>query len=212
MLKASEIRSLACTDLKGRWLEAAMLTFVYMLIAACFSSVIGGVLDLVIHKGVGSIVSILLLPMGWGYAMTFVFNRRGDSNAFGLGHLIDGYKDFERIFMTLLLQLVYTFLWTLLLVVPGIIKRLSYAMTSYILLDNPELKGNAAIERSMAMMCGHKMQLFWLYLTFIGWAILCIFSFGIGYFWLCPYMQASMVRFYEQVKGEYGQKCCCACA
>ena len=98
---------------------------------------------------------------------------------------------------------VYTFLWTLLLIVPGIIKALSYSMTSFVLYDNPEMKNNEAIELSMKMMDGHKTALFWLYLTFIGWGILCIFTFGIGYFWLAPYMQASLAQFYEEVKEDY---------
>ena len=79
-------------------------------------------------------------------------------------------------------------------------------MTPFILRDNPEMKNNEAIELSMKMMNGHKVDLFWLYLTFIGWGILCVLTLGIGYFWLAPYVQASMVQFYEEVKAEYEQK------
>ena len=70
----------------------------------------------------------------------------------------------------------YTAFWSLLLVIPGIIKSYSYAMTDFILKDEPEMKNNAAIEKSMAMMEGNKMKLFMLDLSFIGWAILCIFT------------------------------------
>ena len=94
-------------------------------------------------------------------------------------------------------------LWSLLLVIPGIIKAFSYAMTPYILEENPELSANEAIDRSRAMMKGHKFDLFWLYLSFIGWAILCIFTLGIGYLWLIPYMQAAQASFYEDVKADY---------
>ena len=66
----------------------------------------------------------------------------------------------------------FTILWSLLLVIPGIIKSYSYAMTSFILKDEPEMKNNAAIEKSMAMMENNKMKLFMLDLSFIGWAIL----------------------------------------
>ena len=92
--------------------------------------------------------------------------------------LFDGFKDYGRILGTMLLTTVYTFLWTLLLVIPGIMKSYSYAMTLFILKDYPELQYNAAIEKSMAMMSGHKMKMFLLDLSFIGWAILCLFYFG----------------------------------
>ena len=98
----------------------------------------------------------------------------------------------------------FTILWSLLLVIPGIIKSYSYAMTSFILKDEPEMKNNAAIEKSMVMMDGNKMKLFMLDLSFIGWAILCLFTFGIGFFFLQPYMQASHAAFYEDLKAQQG--------
>ena len=109
-----------------------------------------------------------------------------------------------RIFVTMLLQAVYTILWSLLLVIPGIIKSYSYAMTSFILKDEPEMKNNAAIEKSMAMMEGNKMKLFMLDLSFIGWAILCIFTLGIGLLFLQPYVAISRAAFYEDLKAQQG--------
>ena len=102
----------------------------------------------------------------------------------------------------MLLQKVYIFLWTLLLIIPGIIKAFSYAMTSYILKDNPEIKNNEAIEKSMQMMQGHKMDLFLLYLSFIGWAILSVLTLGIGFIFLTPYVNAAVSHFYEDLKEE----------
>ena len=77
---------------------------------------------------------------------------RGKDIDFGV--LFEGFQDYGRIFVTMLLQAVYTILWSLLLVIPGIIKSYSYAMTSFILKDEPEMKNNAAIEKSMAMWKG----------------------------------------------------------
>jgi uncharacterized membrane protein len=65
------------------------------------------------------------------------------------------------------------------------------------------LKFNGAIEKSMKMMEGHKFDLFYLYLTFIGWGLLCILTLGIGLLWLVPYMQSASAHFYEDVKAEY---------
>ena len=120
------------------------------------------------------------------------------------GVLFEGFQDYSRIFVTKLLQGIYTALWSLLLVVPGIIKYYSYAMTDYILKEEPEMKNNAAIEKSMAMMENNKMKLFLLDLSFIGWAILCIFTFGIGFLFLQPYVQVSHAAFYEDLKAQQG--------
>lgn len=91
----------------------------------------------------------------------------------------------------------------MLLIIPGIIKSLSYALTPYILHDHAELQYNSAIERSMEMMDGHKMRLFLLYLSFIGWGILALFTCGLGFLWLTPYVNASLAAFYEDVRADY---------
>lgn len=103
----------------------------------------------------------------------------------------------------MLLMTIFITLWSFLFVIPGIIKMFSYSMTPYILEENPELTANEAIDRSRAMMKGHKFDLFWLILSFIGWMILCIFTAGIGYLWLLPYMETSVAGFYEDVKADY---------
>ena len=103
----------------------------------------------------------------------------------------------------MLLRTIFIWLWSLLFIVPGLIKVFSYALTPYILEEHPELTANEAIDRSRAMMRGHKFDLFWLYLSFIGWFFVCIFTFGIGFIWLIPYMQSADVAFYEDVKADY---------
>lgn len=205
MRTLSEIRATGRADLSGRWVEAAMLTFVFYIIVGAFAGVCGWPLNLR-APGSGSALSLVLLPMGWSYFVIFLSNhRREDNDPFAIGHLFDGYRNgqFLRIFTTTLLVDIYTILWSLLLIVPGIIKSLSYSMTSFILRDRSDLRDNAAIELSMDMMKGHKLELFWLYLSFIGWFILCCFTLGIGFFWLVPYTSASLAAFYEDVKQDY---------
>lgn len=82
----------------------------------------------------------------------------------------------------------------------------SYGMTYYILKDNPELKYNGAIEKSMAMMEGHKMRLFLLHLSFIGWAILSCITAGLGFLLLIPYMATAQAGFYEDLKAEHAKR------
>ena len=193
MLKENSVlRREARAALEGNWLMSAVAGLIYMAVA-CVCSVI---------PMVGWILSIVVgLPISWGlYIMFYQLYR--DRKLPSLDSLFIGFQDFGRILGTMLLMNVYTFLWTLLLIVPGVIKACSYAMTPYILREHPELSYNAAIEKSMAMMEGHKMKFFLLCLSFIGWAILCMLTLGIGYLFLMPYMYTSMAAFYEDLKAQ----------
>lgn len=99
------------------------------------------------------------------------------------------------------LQGIYVLLWSLLLIIPGIIASYSYSMTDYILADYPELSAGEAISKSKQMMEGNKWRLFCLQFSFIGWDILCAFTLGIGNLWLIPYKQAATAAFYREVSG-----------
>lgn len=151
--------------------------------------------------GTSVVVSLLILPLTFGYDTIFLRNLRGEP--VGVEHMFDGFRDYGRIFVTLLWQNILITLWTLLLIVPGIVKALAYALTPYILLDNPKLSTVEAIHLSREMMFGYKAKLFLLLLSFIGWGILCIFTCCIGYLWLIPYIQSSMAAFYEDVRADY---------
>ena len=103
-----------------------------------------------------------------------------------------------------LLRGLYVFLWSLLFIVPGIVAGYSYAMTDYILAENPNLTASEAIEQSKTMMYGNRWRLFCLQFSFIGWDILATLAFGIGHLWLTPYKQAATAAFYREVSGtEY---------
>ncbi|MBX9188164.1 DUF975 family protein [Bacteroides sp. K03] len=189
MLKQnSELRAEARVALTDKWVMGAVTTLVFGAVsgAASYIPVVGTIL--------------VALPMMYGYSIVLLSVMRGGE--MNIGGLFDGFNDFGRIVGTKLLQVIYTFLWTLLLVIPGIIKNYSYAMTDFILKDQPELANNAAIEKSMAMMDGNKMKLFLLDLSFIGWAILCLFTLGIGFLFLQPYVQSAHAAFYEDLKAQ----------
>lgn len=102
---------------------------------------------------------------------------------------------------TRFLKTLYCLLWSLLFIIPGIIASYSYAMTGYILAEHPELTASEAIASSKEMMSGNRFRLFCLQLSFIGWAILCAFTFGIGNLWLSPYRQAATAAFYREISG-----------
>lgn len=102
---------------------------------------------------------------------------------------------------TRFLKGLYTFLWSLLFIIPGIIASYSYAMTGYILAEHPELTASEAIEQSKEMMSGNRFRLFCLQFSFIGWSILCSFTLGIGNLWLRPYKQTATAAFYREISG-----------
>ncbi len=187
--EACELRAAAREALSGKWGGAVVVTLLYMLIMGAAT-------------GLSGLIQLLLLPLTWAFAVIFLDNLRSGGE-YKVEALFDGFKDYGRIWGTTILMNLYICLWTLLLIVPGIIKSLSYALTPYILRDNPELKYNEAIEKSMVMMDGHKFDLFYLHLTFIGWWILACLSCGIGLLWLTPYIQSAVANFYEDVKVEY---------
>lgn len=195
MISSSEIKDKALAALKGNWTDAVIATIMYGVIVGACPAVLS-----YMTSGAESVWTLLMLPLGWGFMVMFLNMMRGSKIDFT--SMFDGYKDFVRIFVTLLLRYIYIILWTLLLIVPGIVKSLSYAMTDYIMKDDPEIKNNEAIEKSMAMMQGHKWELFLLYLSFIGWFILAVLTCFIGFIFLVPYMEAATAAFYEELKEE----------
>lgn len=187
----------ALANLDKAWAPAAIATLIFYVVTLAITYSI--------EFGIGSeyslLATLITLPLSYGILVLFLDFARGEK--IENSKLFDGYKyGFHRIFTTGLLQLIYTVLWYLLLIIPGIIKSYSYSMTYYILKDNPELKNNAAIEKSMQMMDGHKMDLFLLHLSFIGWAILCLLTMGIGFIFLIPYIYTAQAHFYEDLKKQ----------
>lgn len=126
-----------------------------------------------------------------------------DGKALSLRQVVSEYPRILRgLAMTLLTEL-YTFLWTLLFIIPGIMASLSYALTPYLMAENPTMGANEAITLSKKMMKGNKENLFYLYLTFIGWSLLCLLTLGIGCLWLVPYMSVTQAAFYRDVSQKY---------
>ena len=120
----------------------------------------------------------------------------------GIEDAFSGFKNFGKSIGLFFWQLLWVFLWTLLFIIPGIIKSYSYCMSFYILADHPEITVREALNESKRMTQGHKMDLFILQLSFIGWGILATLTFGIGYFWLIPYMQVTMANTYKKLANQ----------
>lgn len=145
----------------------------------------------------------VVLPFSVGYVNAL---RRlllsGDNRLLGNAVEISTTGYFHKVWGMLLMKILIA-LWTLLLVIPGIVKTYSYALTPFILEDAPQLSASEAIHRSRMMMRGHKFDLFWLQFSFIGWFFLSILTAGIGFLWLKPYYNTAAAAFYEEVKADY---------
>lgn len=199
----------ALSALRGNWANALVATIIFIALALFFSSndaINSYYQRIVINPFIGyslSFVSLfVLLPLAVGYSNSMrVLLETGDNrltnNSFSLG-----FGNWLHVVWGMVLSTIYIFLWTLLLVIPGIIKSYSYALTPYILVEHPEMSANEAIEESMRLMDGHKFDLFYLQLSFIGWAILSILSLGLGVFWLIPYQMTAQAAFYRDIKNE----------
>ena len=184
-MKARDFRKAAWGKLSGNW---ATIVIAYLLF--------GVILSASSFTFVGELV--LAGPLMLGFSMMTLNLVRG--NKVSIENLFDGFKNFVQSLVLYLLNAVFVFLWSLLFVIPGIIAAYRYAMSYYILADNPNMDANEARKASIEMMNGHKWQLFCLHLSFIGWILLCFLTFGILVFWVEPYIETANAEFYESIK------------
>ena len=116
--------------------------------------------------------------------------------------LFEPYGMFLKVVGLAIVQFIFLALWTLLLIIPGIIKSFSYLLTFYILRDEPSIGILEAITRSRQLMDGHKMEAFLLFLSFIGWGLLVIVTLGLAVLWVGPYFSVTLAKFYDRIRGE----------
>lgn len=138
------------------------------------------------------------------YGIANMALRGADHRQLTVGDAFIGFNQFGRAFGCGFLTTLFILLWSLLLVIPGIVKSFSYMLTPYILLDNPQMPVMAAIDESRRLMHGNKWRAFFLGLSFIGWWLLGILTLGLLYFWLVPYQSITMGAFYRAVLREKG--------
>lgn len=162
---------------------------------------IGGAIYILVVGLVMAVISFVLgsiVGVGYSKFNLDLVDRQEEPQ---IGTLFGYFKHWQTLVVANLLQLLYILLWTLLLIIPGIMASYSYAMTGYILAENPELAPSEALARSKEMMRGNRWRLFCLQLSFIGWRLLCSLTLGIGNLWLTPYRQAATAAFYRDLSG-----------
>ncbi|MFD0769799.1 DUF975 family protein [Bacillus sp. CGMCC 1.60114] len=226
----SDFKKAALSSLKGRWGLGAGASFLYYVMSSIGMFIIGfplfflGFLFSEIMNtsasvtgeetlnAVGAVSYVLtfaiicIVLIGVQSIMTYgYFNvtlRLAKKETTTIDDLFEGFRK-KNVFKSMKLAVlmgVYVFLWSLLLIVPGIIKGFSYSMAYYIMLDHPEYTASEALKKSQEMMKGHKLDLFILSLSLIGWFILGIaiafFTFGIPFLWIYPYYFTTVSHFY----------------
>lgn len=180
--------------LEGKWGLAIGTFFIFTLFSACVQFVSQD------YPAISLITMVLSGPIALGLARFGLHISRDEDPRFEQS--LSGFYNFSTAFITYILQLVIIALWTLLLIIPGIIAAIGYSMTFFILADEPEIAPLDALKKSKELMDGHKWTYFYLMLCYLGLVLLCLLTLGIGFFWLMPYIQVTNAKFYDAVKNN----------
>ncbi|HSU79111.1 MAG TPA: DUF975 family protein [Candidatus Angelobacter sp.] len=202
-----KLKDQAREALANKWGLAVLVTliyglFIYMVprvIEWMLSGGVSGPSEPAMPRVISNLISFLLAPLTIGF--TWYFMDMFDGESVRWTRLFEPFdiSNYLRMFGTVFLISLYSFLWTLLLIIPGIIKGLAYSQTYFVMKDHPELSINQAITRSRELMDGYKWKYFLFCLSFIGWAILAAIPLGIGFLWFLPYYYMSSVAFYRYI-------------
>jgi len=174
------------------WLEALLSPSVLPIVLGVLGSAL--LVALLFDIFVSNVVTVGL--HGW-----FLRYQRGEEVAFG--ELFAGFRFYSTALSTRLLTDIYTFLWSLLFLIPGIVKAYAYSMADYLIYENPNLSASRALELSQRMTDGYKGDLFVLDLSWFGWNILNALTGGLlGILYLYPYIHTTEAAVYECLRAN----------
>ncbi len=190
MTPNSQLKARAKAQLGGifqnNWLMALVVCLIYSLLIGFGSSfVIGAIL----------VEGLLFVP----FSAIFLSLVRCQKSTVEITDLFKLPENMGDTILLALLKNVFIALWSLLFFIPGLIKIYSYSMAYYIKIDHPDYDWKRCIDESRVLMNGKKWKLFCLDLSFIGWMLLSIFTFGIIMLWISPYMEAAHANFYADL-------------
>jgi len=207
LMKANKtIMAEARSALKGNWGLAVLVIFIQGIITAALEhSYESAAPFLGINFYLLLFLQFILLiiicgPLTIGLYYFFLKLAR-EEDSLDFEDLFWGFRNTIRSSLTYILMGIFTLLWTLLFIIPGIIACISYTLTPFIINEEPDLSPNEAINRSKELMRGHKWEFFCLQCRFIGWSLLSIcFTLCIGLLWVAAYAQTSTALFYDEIK------------
>ena len=194
MKNSSYFKTHAKECLKGKWGVAILVSIVTV--------VISSLLNLI--PGVGAIVSLLIsAQLSVGCFIVYTKLVRKEETKFT--DIFENFQYFLTSFAASMLMSLLIILWFFLLIIPGIIAIYSYSMVFFLKAKNPKMRAYKTVKLSAQIMKGRKWKLFCLECSFIGWILFGIITFGIGLFYVIPYMEATITAFFEDAYNEYFQ-------
>lgn len=168
-----------------------------MMLVACM--IVSAIISMASSATYGAAVLIVGGPLLYGLQNVTLSCARGME--WKIEHIFRGFSHrFSQSLVLYLLQNLFIALWTLLFIVPGLIKTYAYALSFYVAGDHPELDARGCLAESEKLMRGHKWQLFCLDLSFIGWYFLGALCFGVGTLFVTPYHELARANFYAELK------------
>lgn len=192
-MNRSELKAQAKQQIKGK----IGILFVIALIIGAISGIASFVLSFIPF---GGLVSTIIIAPAFALSTIRVYLNVAAGMTPDAGDAFCGFDDFWSAFKVNFLVGLFTFLWSLLLVIPGIVKSYAYSMSMYILAENKGKPALECINESKEMTNGHKEELFLLGLSFIGWVLLSSLTFGIALIWVLPYAQTTYANVYNSLK------------
>ena len=224
MLNRKQLKAEAKTIIKGAAVSAYVFSFIFIVIswvisllsefitgatAADLSQLLGREISfptLGLSPMMVTFISILLALISQILSAGYVIYHQGVRHGKTMPYatLFDGFTFVGKIIILKILVFAYTFLWSLLFVIPGIVAAYRYRFALYNLCENPQLSPSEALRMSKAQTRGYKWELFKLDLSFLGWSILCVLTLEILSIWLMPYIQQTDIGFFEESKRRSG--------
>jgi len=208
-IKNADVRASARQQLKGAWGKMILAFFVYSLLVipiplifADYRPIFYNPFQNPIADAIFNII-VLVISGAFSLGIAGLCLKRIRGEEIFVKNIFDGFKRFLSSFLAMFFFLLFISLWSLLLIIPGIIKMFGYYMVFFIMYDNPDIKPLEALKRSQDMMIGYKGKLFMLHLSFLGWFFLGCLTLGIGFLWIMPYFYLSLGNFYETLKQKH---------
>lgn len=226
-MTSSDLRAQARRSLRGKWGVAVAVSFVMILLGGGVSipgnssgdgvgsGYLESILDirvLSVLLTVGTVMTLIRIIIGGALTLgnDSFYTKLVKGGPVRFGDLFGYFHQLWRGFCMQFVVNLFTVLWTLLFIIPGIVAGYSYAMVPYLMAEFQDLGVMDALRESKRIMKGNRFRLFCLRLSFIGWALLSMLSLGIGFLWLSPYTEAAEAAFYMDVTGRsqetFGQR------
>lgn len=216
-----DLKQMAKNHLNGHWGVAIGAVLLALIVPSFVLSVPEAILSVMstvmmetgdieqgtLYSALGSVLTMIftilvLGPVSMGYYAFSLRLSRGCEVTATMPYRVFTNGAYGRFTLAFFMMNLFITLWSLLFIIPGIVKAYAYYLMAFIMTDHPEMGWKEAIAESKRMMRGHKMELFVLHLSFFGWLVLTVLTMGILMIYVLPYMQQAEANFYRALKEE----------